>query len=302
MVYEIGILGRVKIDAHSLNNEGAIGNVTEPRTVVLSDGSKTDGISGEMLKHIHVEAVWQLAREKELELCSPCQKLNPMKADGNAKVKKQAEASKALNEALKCTICDIHGFLVQELALSRKSTVEFGWALALPEQFHRDIHVHSRVAPGEKKRRAKEGEEEGTVQMLYNRPTRSGVYAFVSVFQPWRLGLNEIDYSYAIDENVRKSRYRLALDAYKAMMLRLEGAMTTTRLPHLGVCEGVIVRSDNAMPVPVLSPLTQDYVSQLESIAKRVECKVEKFSNLDELLQKLDNLKREEVYKLKGAQ
>lgn len=305
MVYEIGILGRFRIDAHSLSNEGAIGNVTEPRTVVLSDGSKTDGISGEMLKHIHVEAVWQLAKERELALCSPCQKLSPMKADENAAIKKfkQEEVSKALNEALKCAICDIHGFLVQKPTLSRKSTVEFGWALALPEQFRRDMHVHSRVAPGEKARRAIEGEEEEiAVQMLYNRPTRSGVYAFVSVFQPWRIGLNEIDYSYAIDENIRQLRYHVALDAYKAMMLRLEGAMTTTRLPHMGTCEGVIVWSDNAMPVPVLSPLAQDYISQLESITGRVKCRAEKFSNLDALLQKLDNLKKEKVYKLKEVQ
>ncbi len=307
MVYEIGILGRIQIDAHSLNNEGAIGNVTEPRTVVLSDGSKTDGISGEMLKHVHVEAMWQLAKERGQSLCPPCQKLSPMRADENSTIKKfkQEQVSEALSEALKCTICDIHGFLIQKPTLSRKSTVEFGWALALPDQFRRDIHVHSRVAPGKKKReeaKREEEEEEVVVQMLYNRPTRSGIYAFVSVFQPWRIGLNEIDYNYVVDKKTRKSRYELALDAYKAMMLRLEGAMTTTRLPHVRMHEGAIVLSNNAMPAPMLSPLIQGYLNQLESIAKQMKCKVEKFSNLDELLQKLDDLKKEEVYELKGAE
>jgi hypothetical protein len=56
------------------------------------------------------------------------------------------------------------------------------------------------------------------------------------------------------------------------------------------------------MPAPVLSPLAQDYVNQLESITKQAKCKVEKFGNLDTLLQKLDGLKKEEVYELKGAQ
>jgi len=308
MVYEIGILGRIQINAHSLSNEGAIGNVIEPRTVILSDGSKTDGISGEMLKHVHVEAVWQLAKERGVPLCPACEKLSPMKADENPAVKKfkQEEVDKALNEALKCTICDLHGFLVQTPTLSRKSTVEFGWALALPEQFCRDIHVHSRVAPGEKARRARRGEgeeeEESVVQMLYNRPTRSGVYAFVSVFQPWRIGLNEIDYKYAINKDERQRRYHLALDAYKAMMLRLEGAMTTTRLPHMGTYEGVIVCSDDAMPAPVLSPLAQDYVGQLESIEKHAKYRIKRFDSLGNLLQKLDELKKEEVYELKGAQ
>jgi hypothetical protein len=52
-VFEIAILARVKWDLHSLNNEGTIGNVTEPRTIVLWNGTKTDGVSGEMMKHIH---------------------------------------------------------------------------------------------------------------------------------------------------------------------------------------------------------------------------------------------------------
>jgi CRISPR-associated protein Cst2 len=298
MVYEIGILGRIRIDAHSLNNEGTVGNVTEPRTVILADGRKTDGISGEMLKHIHVEATWQLAKERKLPLCSSCEKLDPMKADGNAEVKKQKTVNDALNKALECTICDLHGFLVQQPTLSRKSVIEFGWAIALPDEFHREIHVHSRVAPGKKTAKGQEGEEEGTIQMVYNRPTRSGIYAFVSIFQPWRIGLNEIDYKYVVDETSRKNRYCLVLDAYKAMMLRIEGAMTTTRLPHVGMYEGLIVRSDSAFPVPVLSPLVPNYIDQLESIAKRTGCKIERFASLDDLLSKLDGLKEEKVYKL----
>jgi len=59
-VYEVSIMSRVMWDLHSLNNEGSVGNVTEPRTVILANGAKTDGISGEMLKHIHVEKMWEL--------------------------------------------------------------------------------------------------------------------------------------------------------------------------------------------------------------------------------------------------
>ena len=59
-IYEIAILGRIIWDLHSLNNEGTVGNVTEPRTLILADGRQTDGISGEMLKHIHAEYIWAL--------------------------------------------------------------------------------------------------------------------------------------------------------------------------------------------------------------------------------------------------
>jgi len=293
-IYEIGFVGRIRIDAHSLNNEGTVGNVTEPRTIVLASGEKTDGISGEMLKHIHAEALWQLAKDKTVKLCPACEKLSPMKADANESIRKM-KAELALKEALKCTICDIHGFLVQKPTINRKSTVEFGWALALPNKFYRDIHVHTRVAAGEKVR--EKGEEaEVSEQMIYNRPTRSGTYAFISVFQPWRIGLNEIDYTYTIDDKTRKERYELVLDAYKAMMARLEGAMTTTRLPHFEDFEGLIVKTKNATPVPVISPLADSYAQQIEAIASAQN--IQKFSSFASMFEEVDKLKTAMPYKL----
>jgi CRISPR-associated protein Cst2 len=293
-IYEIGFAGRIRIDAHSLNNEGTVGNVTEPRTIVLANGEKTDGISGEMLKHIHTEALWQLAKEQKISLCRACQILSPMKADANETIKKM-KVKEALNEALKCAICDMHGFLVQKPTLSRKSTIEFGWALALPNKFYRDIHVHTRVAAGEKERQ-RGAKPEVSEQMIYNRPTRSGVYAFVSVFQPWRIGLNEIDYTYTLDNDTRKKRYNLALDAYKAMLTRLEGAMTTTRLPHFEEYKGLIVISQNAMPVPVISPLVENYAEQIKTIVKQQN--IHEFDSLALMLQEIDKLKMATPYKL----
>lgn len=294
-IYEIGFMGRIRIDAHSLNNEGTVGNVTEPRTIILADGQKTDGISGEMLKHIHAEALWQLVKERDTKsLCPACQVLSPMKADSNENVRKQGDVKLALREALKCVICDVHGFLVQKPTFSRKSTVEFGWAFALPNKFYRDIHVHTRVAAGEK-----EATAETTEQMIYNRPTRSGVYAFVSVFQPWRIGLNEVDYTYNVDDAERKARYDLVLEAYKAMMTRLEGAMTSTRLPHFGDFVGVIVKATSAFPVPVISPLKDDYTQQIEDIVKSEN--IYKFDSLTSFLHGIDKLKKALPYKL-GAQ
>lgn len=292
-VYEIGFAGRIRIDAHSLNNEGTVGNVTEPRTIVLANGEKTDGISGEMLKHIHAEALWQLAKGKKSPLCPACDKLSPMKADANKQLKGMT-VENALNTALGCSICDTHGFLVQDPTINRKSTIEFGWAIGLPNQFHRDIHVHTRVASGEKTR--SNDENSVSEQMIYNRPTRSGIYAFISVFQPWRIGLNEINYTYAVDDDVRKNRYDLVLDAYKAMMARLEGAMTTTRLPHFEAMEGLIVVANTAMPVPLVSPLSEEYIKQIEDIAGTQNIK--KFNSFASLLQEIDKLKDAIPYKL----
>jgi len=295
-VYEIGFAARITMDAHSLNNEGATGNVIEPRTVVLADGSKTDGISGEMLKHLHAASLFHLTREIPDALCDACQNFSPMKADGNPK-KKGTKVVDALNEALKsCILCDAHGFLVQDPTFSRKSTIEFGWALALPGHYHRDIHVHTRVAPGEKERPKADAENKTSEQMIYNRPTRSGVYAFVSVFQPWRIGLNEVNYTYIINDQTRASRYKLVLDAYESMFTRMEGAMTTTRLPHIEKIEGAILTSSEPHPVPLISPLKDDYIEEISKITKDVK----QFSSLSELLNKIEELKTITPYKFEA--
>lgn len=322
-IYEIGFAARIRIDAHSLNNEGTVGNVTEPRTVMLSSGEKTDGISGEMLKHMHSEALWQIVNKDNL--CDACKSRSPMRADGNsanetasAKIKSLKEERKkasdkkkkddysrqineelkaTLNKAITCPICDSHGFLIQSPALNRKSVVEFGWALALPASMSRTIHLHTRVAAGEKEK--EEGKGAGvSEQMIYNRPTRSGIYSFISVFQPWRIGLNEIDYRYAIDEETRKTRYGLVLDGYKAMLSRLEGAMTSTRLPHLQNIEGIIVKTERAMPVSLISPLKDDYIEQTELMAGSQNA--EKFDSIASFVQYLDKLKSVQPYRLEA--
>lgn len=269
-VFEIGLMMRATWNLHSLNNEGTVGNVSEPRTVVLADGTKTDGVSGEMLKHLHTYNVW-LAESQKDRFCEACQRLQPQKADlpeyrrtfsGTDNV---AAMARAISN---CVLCDLHGFLMQIPAISRRSTVEFGWAVGLPEVY-RDIHVHARHAVGERGREQPEAEEEREVaaQMVYHRPTRSGVYAVVSLFQPWRIGLNEITYEYAIDDASRLTRYRLGLEGYKNLLQRGDGAMTSTRLPHIEGVEGVIVVSRRNAPAPVISPLRDDYGQQLEALA-----------------------------------
>ena len=298
-VYEIGIVGRVTWNLHSLNNEGTIGNVVEPRTLKLADNTTADGISGEMLKHIHAAKLWELEANKD-RFCVICQKKEPMRADDprrgiRNKVKTPVEAmKKAISD---CFLCDLHGFLIQRPTVARQSVVEFGWAVSIRDSLQRDIHTHARhsVLRGEESQARTQSDDETERedesqesqnedereeqpaspererrQMTYNRPTRSGIYAVVSVFQPWRIGLNTVDYTYPDDLN-RQERYRLALQAYEAMFLRTDGAMTSTRLPHLWNFEGALVVSSTNYPVPVVSPLKSKYRNELESLAEATE-------------------------------
>jgi CRISPR-associated protein Cst2 len=105
--------------------------------------------------------------------------------------------------------------------------------------------------------------------MLYHLPSRSGVYALVTLFQPWRIGLNEVNYTYALDSDERTRRYQLALTAYEWTLKRPDGAMTTTRFPHIEGIEGIVLISRQAVPVPMLSPLREDYREKLKTLAEK---------------------------------
>lgn len=330
-VYEIAILGKITWNLHSLNNEGNVGNVTEPRSLRIIDPNTneavtTDGISGEMLKHIHAEKMWELEADKE-NFCDACKQLKPEKADGTKAVKSAGKADKAVEKALNCELCDAHGFLVQKPTVARSSIVEFGWSLGIP-QILRDIHTHARHSVHEElltieaeKEAGKWGQEkcstgncetnpdesnlskiknkwycenhlpEKTMQMVYHRPTRSGEYAIVSVFQPWRIGLNNVNMEY-VKGIKREERYKLILKAYQAMFMRTEGAMTSTRLPHTTNFSGIIVLSKNNLSVPVISPLKKDYINEIKKIETtfKDDLEVIEFNSIADFVEKINKL------------
>ncbi|MER3398503.1 MAG: DevR family CRISPR-associated autoregulator [Chloroflexota bacterium] len=308
-VFEIAILGRVTWNLHSLNNEGSVGNVTEPRTLVLWNGNKTDGVSGEMMKHIHAYWTWLQARSQNPPpLCSACQTLRPQRADADRSELPRKDNAAALRKAIsRCVLCDLHGFLVQKPTIHRQSTVEFGWIVGIPDKFHRDFHIHARHAIVERgvpqeeagaegeseteESESTERERQAPAQVPYHRPTRSGVYAFVTLFQPWRIGLNEVNYTYAINEGEHKTRYQLALTAYEWTFKRPDGAMTSTRLPHIEKTEGIVLISRQAIPVPMLSPLREDYRERLEQLAQQQGVEVKKFEDLNGLVSILVELR-----------
>jgi CRISPR-associated protein Cst2 len=324
----MAITGRVIWNLHSLSNEGTVGNVTEPRTLTLANKTKTDGVSGEMLKHMHVEALWSLEGDKS-KFCSACRELRPERANASREVTIQKTSKDAMKTALKCELCDIHGFLVERPQLARDSLVQFGWAVALPG-FGRDIHTHARhaVVPIEEQERKEKGnwgtdkcsitgcgtepnekdllkikgkwyceDHLPTAQMLYYRPTRSGNYAIVSLFQAWRIGLNDFTMRYESEVD-RTERYKLVLKAYQAMFLRPDGAMTSTRLPHVESFQGTIVVSKVNQPVPILSPLRDSYQEEMRAIKDAINktenetkpIELHEFTSLKEFTEKIQCL------------
>jgi CRISPR-associated protein Cst2 len=306
-VFEFAILARLTWNLHSLNNEGTLGNVTEPRTVILWDGQRSDGISGEMMKHIHAYWSWLGASSADdYELCDGCRNFRPQRADLVSSKFEKNDKAESLNVALQCTLCDIHGFLVQRPTIHRPSVVEFGWVVGVPGKIQRDLHTHARHAATERGVEEPAADTEGgttqdqavAAQMVYHRPTRSGVYAFVSLCQPWRIGLNEIAYTYAIDHEKRKRRLNLVVQAYEWTLKRPDGAMRSTRLPHIEKAEGLILVSKQPVPVPLVSPLRDDFREKAREIAIMQNCEIREFADLDELTRLLQEAQDWQPYEL----
>ena len=107
-----------------------------------------------------------------------------------------------------------------------------------------------------------------------------------------------MDYTYAIDkDDERRKRYDVALTAYEWTFKRPDGAMTTTRLPHIEGIEGVVLVAHDAVPVPLLSPLRDDYRTKLKELAEKQGVEVHEFEDLVGLTEILTNLRTCQPYK-----
>ncbi len=286
-VWEVGLLARVRLALHSLNNEGSVGTSLRPRRLVVpapGGEEERDGISGEMLKHTHAAYVHYLAAAglKRLPLCSGCRFLHPERVAFG-----RGEASDSFAAIEACAICDLHGFLVPGTQVSRESTVLFGWAVSL-ERARPQAHQHARHDP---LRGMGRPAGERATQMPYQRPTRAGTYALPALLQLWRVG---IDFGpdgtsgiRALPPEQRSERALASLEALRAMLLRPEGALTTTRLPHLLGLRGALVVSYGP-PVPMPSPLGDGYLETLGALAgDREGLEVLPFENEEQAAERL---------------
>jgi CRISPR-associated protein Cst2 len=119
--------------------------------------------------------------------------------------------------------------------------------------------------------------------------------------------LNVVDYTYPIDLDSCLERYKLALRAYEAMFLRMDGAMTSTRLPHLESFAGAIVVSRSNDTVPAFSPLADDYLDKLNRLSKvkneegAITFEVMPFADVVEFVTQLRSLTDNQPYRLQKA-
>lgn len=318
-IASISISGEITLNMHSLNNEGGEGNqiMTRQLTIVDKDGQEhtVNGISGDMFKHIHVGHLINYAKENKLELCTNCTVGNPNRLSSGEDLGTifsgkdiKALGDKEIADALisKCIVDDSHGVLVTSIGKqnrnhARKSVVEFGWTIGIPEKNNTEPYIHTKVVPDAA---GKRGESSNEGQNIFHRPANNGAYAFVCNIDTFRIGYNDIDRKYTIDDPKRTARYKAILQSLLSSFLNPRGAMTSSQKPHITDFKGVISYSEKLIPAPTISPINPEYESEIQKITVNLNeiepgaITAKKFNGLGELTEIIKNLIAEEPYKL----
>ncbi len=290
-IASVSLCARVTIDLHSLNNEGTEGNQQQTRMVHILDqnGERAvvNAISGDTFKHMLVEHLIPLLA-KENQALSPgarlhdadrinamnqafvdfCEKESDISVDGKTEHRKPLDSEIMTRMLQECSLTDIAGALVTRgRAVGRKSVVEFGWVVGLPDRTVTEQYFHVKYAP-EGRNQAAGGDTVAGRQAIFHRPASSGEYALVCNLDLWRIGLNDITRRYVVPANDRAIRARAVLHALAATLLKPTGAQRNTQHPHVLRCQGVISTSSSSLPAPTVSPLSDDYLDQIQASAQ----------------------------------
>lgn len=294
-VYSLTICGQATIDMHSLNNEGSEGNQIATRMVNVYDQTgklaAVNAISGDMFKHIQAEHLFHLSRNSGLNLCSGCQKFSANRIlDDKTFVdsfKKDTPDGDIIAKMVQtCAMDDVEGILVtaNNKSTPRKSIVEFGWVVGIPELNTTDNYFHVKYVSDSGAQSSGESESDtesknaddsdstgdggaNLGQNIFHRPANSGIYAVVAGIEVSRLGFNDVSQAYAIDDAERTKRYKALIESLLCTFVEPNGAMRSAQNPHLVNFEGVVSLSSKILPAPTVSPLNECYREEIQRIA-----------------------------------
>jgi CRISPR-associated protein Cst2 len=280
-IHSLSLCARVTLDLHNLNSEGTEGNQQQTRMVHIIDeqGERqiVNAVSGDMFKHILVGHLTPLLEVAGEPLSDGARKLNPdrVNADENfAKRIKGLANSAVLDTVLQsCAVTDIAGTLITAgRAVARKSCVEFGWVVGVPDRTVTEQYFHVKYEPETRAKSAGQDKKgEGSVagtQAIFHRPASSGVYALICNIELDRIGRNDITLGLPVAEASRTKRARAAVQALMATLMHPSGAQRNTQNPHIVACDGVVAVSSTSLPAPTVSPLNAGYRGQMSGIAE----------------------------------
>ena len=289
-VASLSIAARATLNLHSLNNEGGEGNQIQTRMCDVVDASgelrSVNAISGDMMRHMVAEQLFRIALQRGLPLSEGARLFDPNRINVDKPAMKAVGETGSDRDALdyilqRCAVTDIMGTLITESkrSLPRKSVLEFGWVIGIPDRVRSDSYFHVKYSPDRGSAEQRQQQLQGATddgsnrgQAIFHRPASSGVYAIVCHLELARIGFNDISQTYSCDVEERIRRAGALLDAVLYSFLELNGAMRSAQLPHLSALEGVVSTSSGVLPAPLVSPLMQgekdgdDYRTQIEGI------------------------------------
>lgn len=276
-ITSLSLSGRITLDMHSLNNEGAEGNQTLTRQVTIIDQNgkpaTVTAVSGDMMKHIMCEHFWMTAKEYKLALSDTSQVFNANRIiSKDLKNKTKDELKKqdvATDEVIKtCALSDIAGAMITDIGnFARKSVAEFGWLVAIPDANETENYFHVKFVPDAS---TTEKGDANVGQNIFHRPANSGIYAFVGNLEIARLGYNDISKKYAINDDERTRRYQVLLKSLIYTFIKPNGAMRNTQNPHIVNFEGVITYSTSVCPAPTVSAINDSYLDEIIKTANNL--------------------------------
>lgn len=320
-IASISISGEITLNMHSLNNEGGEGNqiMTRQLTIVDKKGQEhtVNGISGDMFKHIHAGHLVNHCIDNGIELSQYSKALNPNRISSAELLnyitenKKKNEKAGVVIDALinSCAVCDAHGILITDKIgdnkdssnTPRKSVIEFGWTIGIPGKNNTETYLHTKVVHSST---GVKGESSNEGQNIFHRPANHGVYAFVCNIDTYRIGFNDIDRIYSIDDTKRQARYKAILQSLLSSFLNPRGAMTSSQKPHITDFKGIVTYSEKLIPAPTVSSINPEYVQEIGMITSNLN-EIEpgaitaiEFNGLGELSGIIKDLIVEQPYKL----
>lgn len=310
MINNLTISGLLTLDMHALNNEGGEGNQLQTRMVHIVDGEGelqvVNAISGDMLKHIQAEHLANVSIGKSLALCDGCRKLDANRINRDdaffENLDGEKNSAKIIDQLLPyCTVDDLEGIMItrDNRSVSRKSVVEFGWLVGLPDSTRTESYFHVKF---DNNRAAGSGDESGANlgQNIFYRPASSGKYAVVVNLEIGRIGFNDITREYVLANEERVNRAKALLESILFTFIKPLGAHRNTQNPHILGFEGVLSFSNSTVPAPSISALNCNYREEIEGIvgqlnriyegkleAKKFDSQVEFAQFMTDLIQEL---------------
>lgn len=284
-ISSISVCGEMTLNLHSLNNEGGEGNqiMTRQLTIVDKNGEEqtVTGISGDMFKHIHAAHMLNYCVENKIPLSEYSKTLNPNRISASDLENEAGKASNSQSDVVnamikKCAICDAHGVLITDKVgdnksstnTPRKSVIEFAWTVGIPGKNNTETYVHTKLVADAGSKGSGTASNEG--QNIFHRPANHGVYAFVCNIDTYRIGLNDINREYSIQDNERINRYKAVVQSLLSSILNPKGAMTSAQKPHITDFKGVVSVSHKLIPAPTISAINENYVSEIEQIRENL--------------------------------